>query len=188
MGKVTTFKIIPANDRKDNGATVVWGGNATTTGYTPAVTNVPDTLVTTHKPGPHGSKVPGPESAVKIAHGTDTKGTFKPYAAGDFATMQAGEYLIRLYSHYIAGVANTLLSSPANLSGFYRGIHRKENRRHTKILSWDYATGAATKGTPVNIQFGDDHASRPTMAIPGELSYAFAPLPVNDDYQPRTQW
>lgn len=184
-------KVIPANTVKNRGGTVVWGGNAVTTAsFTgPAVTNVPGTDVTARNSGPHANLVPKPQSGADIAAGVDTSGTFQPIAAGDFASMVAGDYIMRGYSNYIAGVANTLLKSPANLGAIHPSIHLEESRRYTKIQSWDYATGVATKGLPLDWSFGTDAEAHPTAALPGELAYMVTgAVPTTDEYPARTQW
>jgi hypothetical protein len=195
-----------ANEFKDNGATVVWGGNAdTTTGLTPAVTNVPDTVVTTDPGYVTRQRVPNPQTDAEIAAGSDTSGTYKPLSAGTFAVMAAGTYIIKAGSQdQIAGTTVAALRSPANVIATYRkhGIRSRYLIRTIIISGWSYTTGAATitsadaqmasgiDGTIyTNLRLIDHEASAeqsPTLAIPGELAYALGDGPQTDEYQART--
>jgi hypothetical protein len=71
---------------------------------------------------------------------------------------------------YIAGTASIFMNSGAADFG-RRSIHSKTNRRTVHITSWNYETGAATKGADTDDSFGADHAATPTRAIPGEFQY-----------------
>lgn len=204
MAKVTFGKAISANDYKDNGATVIWGGAADTTGLTPAVTNVPDTVVTTDAGHFTGQRVPNPEGDAAIAAGTDTSGTYKPLSAGTFAIMAAGNYIIKGGNQdQIAGTTVSNLRTPGNVIATYRkyAVRSRSQVRTIIISSWNYATGAATISsdgstadtvasadgwdTYANYRLADDAAS-PTLAVPGELCYALGDGPQTDEYQART--
>jgi hypothetical protein len=197
-----------ANDFKDNGATVVWGGDAdTTTGLTPAVTNVPDTVVTTDPGYVTRQRVPLPQTDAEIAAGSDTSGTYKPLSAGTFAIMAAGVYVIKAGpDRVLATVSNTGIGKAANPIAKYRkySIRSRYNIRTIIISDWSYKTGAATKTqdgstadavrgadgtTYTNLRLADDEASSatsPTLAVPGELAYNIGTDPVTDEYQART--
>jgi len=187
-------KAVTGSTYKNNGATVVYGGNATTTGTTingPNVSNVPFTGVVARQTAtPYGSKVPNPQSNAEIAAGTDTSATFQPIAAGNFATMDLTSYLMRGSSAQVtlAGVANTLLNSTAR-RGRHRSINYKESDRCIHISGWDYATGTATITSVESVSFGNDHAARPTQAVPGEWQYLVSGnTPTQANYPARTQW
>ncbi len=209
MAKVTLGKAVSGNNYKDNGATVVWGGAATTTGLTPGVTNVPDVVVTTQVGYATRQRVPLPETDSTIAAGTDTAPTYKPLSAGTFAIMAAGVYIIKAGpDRLIAGVVNADIGKPSNPIATYRkhAVRSRYQIRTIKISSWNYATGAATItsdgstadtvasadgwNTYANYRLADDAASSatsPTLAVPGELTYRTgAPAPVTDEYQART--
>jgi hypothetical protein len=106
--------------------------------------------------------------------------------------MVPGRYIMRKNTSYVNGVANTLLTSCASDVGIRRSIPKLETTRvygSGYLTSWDYETGAITKGANAGqlAAFGNDHAARPTDAVPGELVYKTgAKLPVEDDYKPRT--
>lgn len=197
-------KAIKANDwKKENGGTVVWGGNADTTNG--PITNAPDTTVTTRSNNAtFGSKVQDPETDATIAAGTDTAPTYKPLSAGNFATMAAGYYIIKAGSQdQIAGTTVSGLRKAANPMPGYRkkAVRARYNIRTIVISSWNYATGAATISsdgstadtveaadgtTPASYRAADD-AADPTMSVPGELCYIEdGKSPTTDEYQERT--
>ena len=116
-------------------------------------------------------------------------GTLKAVSAGTFERpMVSGQYVM-MRQGYVGGAASTFLNSGAADFG-RRSINVKTNRRSYHITSWNYVTGAATKGADTNDTFNDDHAATPTRAIPGELTYAHHGLaksgalaiPLNADY------
>ena len=188
-------KVLTANPFRNNGAVVVKGGNANLTGTTvngPNVTAAPFADVVARAPAtPYGSQVPKPQSGAEIAAGVDTAGTFQPIAAGNFATMDLTSWLIRGGSAQVtlAGVANTLLNSPAAQRGRKHSIHRKETDRCIHITSWDYATGVATISSVELVSFGDDHAARPSQTTPGELVYLVSgAVPTQANYATKTLW
>jgi hypothetical protein len=188
-------RVIAANAYKNNGATVVKGGAADTTGTTvngPNATNVPySAVVTRPAASPWGSKVQNPETDATIAAGTDTAATYKPLSAGNFATQSTTSWLMRGAGAMstLAGVANTILNCPAAYRGRKHSIHRNESRRTIQISSWDYATGAATISSVTEDSFGEDHAARPTQDIPGEMVYLVSGnVPTQHDYAARKLW
>lgn len=92
----------------------------------------------------------------------------------------------------LAGSANDfLLSGSADSSDTY--IHRSEGRTSRLLTTairngyWNQFTGEFSPAVSGSVDdFGQDHASRPTLDIPGELTYkTSAPNPVNDDYNAR---
>lgn len=117
-------------------------------------------------------------------------GTYKPYSAGTFAYVQQADTWIALKTGTkISGVTTSRLQSGATDVSLFRAIPRTESTRRLQITSWSYTTHAATKGgsTGGSSSFGQDHAARPSNAIPGELVYQYgAPTPKQDDYKPRT--
>lgn len=188
-------RVIAANAFKNNGGTVVMGGNADTTGTTvngPNASNVPFQDVVTRTSGtPHGSKVQNPQTDAEIAAGTDTAATYKPLSAGVFAGQSTTSWLMRGAGAMdtLAGVANTILNCPAAQRGRKHSIHRNESRRTIQISSWDYASGAATISSVSNDSFGQDHAARPTQDIPGEMVYLVSGnVPTQHDYAARKLW
>ena len=108
--------------------------------------------------------------------------------------MVAGRYIMKKNTAYVNGTASTLLTSCASDVGGGGPVNPAylETTRALgsgAITSWDYETGAITKGANAGavVSFGADHAARETDAEPGELQYKTgAKLPVEDDYKPRT--
>jgi hypothetical protein len=168
---------------RNNGATVPRGGAIVSGG---PVTSAPDNLT-------QGYTSKGVGGTSVISQTGSNIGTQKAVTANAFArTMVAGQFVMMRYG-YIAGSATNFLNSGAADFG-RRAINYKENRRSYHITSWDYETGVATKGAPTNDDFGQDHAARPTRAIPGEFTFtdrgiatsgALA-VPLNDDYDAKT--
>jgi hypothetical protein len=97
------------------------------------------------------------------------------------------------YTTTLAGSANTFLRSGASDSSDTT-IHRIESIRTrrftTAIRNGTYNVYTNTFSTPVSgslDSFGTDDASRPTLAVPGELTYKTgAKIPVNDEYAKKT--
>lgn len=157
---------VPVN----NGATVVYGGNVDGSN---TVTNAPGLTHIGYRSGVSGT-VPG-ESA--------DLGTTTAKGAGTFAyLMQAGKFIGKRMSTEINGVANTVLISGGGYKGTRSAIHYLETTRALGVNSWDYVTGAITKGGTAGdeVNYIDpavaggataaaDGAARPTRAIPGEL-------------------
>jgi hypothetical protein len=154
-------KAVSGNDYVNNGATVVAGGNI---GANAPVTNVPTTAQVLGWSGVgHGSSV---------ASG-DYTGAMKVLAAGNFALMTAGAYVIRRNCSALAGVSNTSLQSGGNAAGAHHSIHFNTTRSTVMIEYWIYESGTPVyeSTNPSGCDFGGDHATTPTLALPGELAY-----------------
>lgn len=150
---------IAANPQRDNGATVLFGGNITGTG---AVTNAPNQAIL----GAGRRAQPKP---VQSAH----TGAVISNAAGTFAVLAAGHYVVKggNVTTQLAGIAYRGLRGGGNQNQI-RGIHTLWTRSTVLIDSWDYATGAATfnGGNPSSDDFDIDSAfAEPTRALPGNL-------------------
>lgn len=145
---------------RNNGAVVPRGG-AITTGS--PVTSAPDNLT-------QGYTSRGVGGTTVLSKTGANIGTQKAVSAGTFQrNMFAGQYVMYRYG-FVGGSASTFLNSGAADFG-RRAIHVKTNRRSYHITSWNYVTGAATKGADTDDNLGDDHAATPTRAIPGEFVY-----------------
>jgi hypothetical protein len=179
---------------KNKGGTVKKAGAAnTTTGPITKTRTLMQDAVTT----PYGTNVALSSGA---AYSSGNLGTFN--AKTTFAYQQAkGSYLMKRYTQKVNGVADTYLTSGASSSSErMRAIPSLEAARSLGSgvsTSWDYETGAITKGTgagesrsfvnPIGGGASLDSAARPTNAVPGELTYKTgAKLPVNNDYKPKT--
>lgn len=161
---------------KNNSGVVVYGGNTTRTDF--AVKN---------STGDNNTRVNG--TGPKITNGS---GLNKALSAGTFAVMTAGLYVIRKITTTLAGVANTSILSGASDFGHRLPIAFKESQRTTFLsgLSWAANPGklptyTLTKSN-LNTSYGNDNAARPTLAIPGELTYIVGKTPINDDYKAKT--
>lgn len=160
---------------KNNGTTVLGGGNAVTTGRLPNVTknvSILANLTNDHRYGSHPVLAVSPTSSGNL-------GTIKAVSAGTFGKQTSGQYMARLLGTKIAGVNTSVLKSGASDFGVRKPIPRLEKTQYVGITSWDYVTGRATfsvnKG--VSESFGTDNAARPTNAVPGKLVF-FTGKPV----------
>lgn len=170
--------------KRNNGGTVVFGGDIDANG---PILSAPDTSILTYHSGVHGTRV--------ASSATANIGTRKPYAAGTFAyTMVPGKFVGMRYSDQtVSGVSKATLETGTGDFGIKRSINRIENTYRYHITAWDYVTGAATKGGNAgdSVSFGNDHAARPTRAVPGELVYTDTHMtkgtvPTQADYDEKT--
>lgn len=174
-------KIVNANPYKNDGATVLLGGNAVTTGQRPNIsynltlqTNAYDTQY-----GSHPVLAVSPNSSGNL-------GTTKILSGGVFGKLTEGNYTIRGLPTTLAGaVSSSVLVSGASDWGVRKPIPKLETTRALGVNSWDYVTGAITKGGTAgdSVSFGNDTAARPTNAVPGKLVYFTGnPVPVSANY------
>ncbi len=110
---------------------------------------------------------------------TTTEGFYKPFS-GDFSKMTARRYIGTTIGTHIAGTASSLMRTTA--SDYFRVPYGRAfgNRRYN-VTSWNYLTGAATKGANAGdlVKYHDISGNVdtlaaepfPTRAIPGELVY-----------------
>jgi hypothetical protein len=170
---------ISGNRYKNNGGTLLNGGNHT------------EGLVITKSPKDiarnlgYGGKIVLAVSAATSGH----LGTYKPYSAGTFAYVQQPDTWIAIRTGTkISGVTTSRLQSGATDVSLFRAIPKTESCRRLNITSWSYTTHAATKGGSAGdlSSFGQDHAARPTNAIPGELVFFVGNSAVQYDYKPKT--
>lgn len=168
---------------RNNGAVVPRGGAIVSGG---PVTSAPDNLT-------QGFTSKGVGGTTVLSKTGANIGTLKAVSANGFArTMTPGHFVMMRYG-FIAGAASGFLNSGAADFG-RRSIHGKTNRRSYHITSWNYLTGAATKGADTDDDMGSDHAAIPTRAIPGELTFTdrgiarsgSLAVPLNDDYDAKT--
>lgn len=133
-----------------------------------------------------------------------------PKTGGNFATMTAGQYIMRRggsNTHYLAGVADTNLRSGASDYGIRRSINSRiivrgpltatairHNQWSTFSGAWITAPTDSTNGlgSVAGLATGGvDQAVTPTGLIPGELVYMAGNsstilVPKQDDYKVRT--
>lgn len=190
---MATTTAISGQPQKNNGGTVLQAGN------TDSSVVIDLSLSSNASTTPNGSKV--------IQSATSNIGTMKPISGGNFAnTMTSGKFIVRgLTGQSIAGVALSGIGNikiAAEQNGNY-SIKRWSQYERLHITSWDYVTGAATKGgsagdatyfaavdgSTVNsnaLSKAADDAANPTKAVPGELVYmTTGVLPTQDEYEAR---
>ena len=182
---------------RNNGATIVYGGNIDNSG---TVTNAPSTTIfgksKTHK----GHNLPVQRTGANI--GTQT--ALLP--GGTFAFNMVGGRVIgkRMTTIINERQVNTILLSgssfgnnPAGARGRRPSIHYVETTRALGVNTWNYVTGDISKGgtagnavayiDPVGGGNAADSAARPTKAIPGELIlHHGGSTPLQDDYNAKT--
>jgi hypothetical protein len=174
---MSTQKIIEANVQNSNTIVVLNGGNISANGPVTVAPGI-DYMGFDSKGQPYvaeGDKTSFGISEVNAAGNWDVDGSEDLIAKGGGVTSQ------------LAGVSyNGLKSGGVNMQ---RQVNKRESVKTVHILSWDYATGAATYGTPAvtTDALGNDDAARMTRAIPGEFVYiANGKTPVNDTYDAKT--
>ncbi len=150
---------ISANPQRDNGATVLMGGNIDSSA---TVTSAPDMAIT------GAGRKPQPKP-VKSAY----VGTTHSVALGTFATLAAGHYVMKggNVTTQLAGIAYRGLRGAGNQNQI-RGLHTLWTRNTVLIDSWNYATGAATfnGGNPSADDFDINGSwQTPTRALPGNV-------------------
>lgn len=140
----------------------------------------------------HGSKVIKPSDVLNKGGPTGI------LAAGNFASMTEGSYVMKRVTTSLAGVSNTFLRSGASDTSSRRSIHKVETVRTWLTASsiragdWNIFTGSfssAVSTSEDSSDFGVDDAAVPSGAVPGELVYHYgsgAPLMAN--YPSRTIW
>lgn len=144
---------------RNNGATVVYGGNVDNSN---TVTNAPGIDHVGFRSGISGN-------APVLS---STLGTHKPFSAGTFAyQMEEGKFVGKRLGEELSGVANDVLLSGGGYKGTRSAIHWLTTTRALGVNSWDYVTGAITKGGTAGdeISFGNDVAATPSRAVPGRL-------------------
>jgi len=176
---MSTTNCIAGNDVKNNGATVMLGGNAKTTERNAPVTNVAGMSVM----GAGRQDQPGPVYEVdNVKANTD--------AGSTFATLAPGAYIVKglNITTTLANVANDTLTSGGTQKTTV-SIHEHNSRRTVLIDSWNYVTGDPTynASNPSNDSFGSDVAAAPSRAIPGYLVYAIGEnVPTATAYEAKT--
>ena len=185
---------ISGSTTRNNGATVLGGGNIDTS--TNTVSSAPSlkSFLDNH------SHVVG--SRVLASTGTKWKpGITSSKSGGSMAyqpTKEDPQFLIRHVASKVNNSSNTVLYSGASDKAGRRAINHLAKNHRYHITSINYVTGIATKGGSAGnvfnyVQAGDgstaatDDAANPSRAIPGELVYMYGALtPKQDDYKAKT--
>lgn len=168
-----TIKCVSANAVKDNGATVMWGGNVPSDSK--VVTNVIGRTTVGFHPF-YGSNV-----------GT-ISGFNKPSSATPFNVMTVGKYVVIRMCTQLNSVANTILNFGAGefvkvQNAFYRTTVR--TRRLVLTGGWNYVTGRPIAATDaIDTINGETFPSRST---PGRIVFMQGPkLARTTSYSART--
>ncbi len=185
---------ISGSTTRNNGATVLGGGNIDTS--TNTVSSAPSlkSFLDNH------SHVVG--SRVLASTGTKWKsGITTGKGSGTLAyqpTKEDPQFLIRHVASKVNNISNTVLYNGASDKAGRRAINHLVKNHRYDITSIDYKTGIATKGGSAGDAFNyvqaddgttaaTDDAATPTRAIPGELVYMHGALtPKQDDYKAKT--
>jgi hypothetical protein len=123
----------------------------------------------------------------------DGTNTDKALSAGTFSYSNQNPVAKRL-TNTLSGVNNSYLQSGASVPGNVRSIHKLEVLRTRKLTTairagdWNIYSGQwATEPSVVVDTLVSDDAASPSRNMPGELVYKTgAPVPVQDDYKPKT--
>lgn len=180
---------VSGNAYKNNGGTMKKAGSADVSAGQPVTKS--RTLMDDAVAISYGSKVALSSGSTGSSGNV---GTFKALTSGTFAyNMVADRYIMKKRTHYVNGVASTLLTSCASESAErYRNPSYLESTRtygSGVSATYDIYSGTLTKGGNYggSSSFGQDHAARPTNAVPGELTYKTGKAgAIQDDYKPRT--
>lgn len=182
-------KVITGNVYHHNGGVILQAGNSDGV-------NVTDSLTLAENAYREGaSKNNGPTKAVSPGS-SGNLGNLAVFSSRPFAQMEAGEYVAKVIGDRIAQSDDTTLRSgaadwgtrvPYNVA---RGYERYDN------TSWDYVTGALTKGGSAGSQINYidpigggavSYEPYPTFAVPGELVFMDGDVvPTQADYAAKT--
>ena len=186
--KMASTKAISGNNKQNDSSTIFHGGNVAADSKVNVLT-IAETTTNT----PFGSKV---HKSFDVADSGNI-GAIKALDAGVFSSYEEGEYTAKVIGTRVAQTTNNLLRSGSSDYGQNRdGLHYARGNYRYDITSWDYVTGAATKGgsAGVLVTYWDPATGttqamepKPTTAVPGELVYMYGSLvPSQDDYKPRS--
>jgi hypothetical protein len=193
--KISTSSTLNSNDfsaANNNDGTIKHGGNIASSRFTNL--NIGKT---SHQ---NLAYVPGSGDDVNPINAT-------AFAAGRFADMAAGEYVMRRTADELAGQSNTKLASGGSDFGQRKSPPGKVETIKTVATAkairegkWNPVTGTFDAGAPETNTSGGwsmkgnvaatgdtDGAANDSIAQPGELVYRTgAPTPKVDHYKPRT--
>ncbi len=181
------FRAAKGSGVKNNGGTVLYGGNINTT-----LNNVTQALgltVVGFRSGANGSIL---SPAFVPTAGTYGIRCTTNAVSGDYGKMTAGKYIMIRFTSQIAGTASSLLNSGAADFGRlpYPGNVSDRIRTQRILLNggWNYVTGKLALGFGRN-DFGDvlTHESFPTRAVPGRILYRTSGVSfTSQNYQAKT--
>jgi len=179
---------IGGNPTRNNGATIMGAGNIDSSTTVTNNQTLLNNAFHVYDTGPFLAVSPDSSSNI---------GTTKALSAGVFAQMETGQYVGKIIGTRIAQTDDTFLrSGAAESNGGRRMLNYSTGYRQLDHTSWDYVSGAVTKGgskgTKITFIDGADGTTQaqepfPTNAVPGNLTYRIgASLPTDDNYKART--
>ena len=179
---MATTKAVAGSTQKNNGSTILNGGTTS---------NPANNILTFAQ----NTVTPKPKGVVQAVSALESGnlGTLKAVSGGNFSHQTAGEYTGMIIGTKIAGVTNNVLKSPASDKGSRKALHYGRGNNRYDVTTYNYFTGAATKGGNAGVAFTywDPVAGtaiavepKPTSSIPGELTYMVNGVtPTQDDYK-----
>lgn len=182
---MATTKPISGNVQRNNGGTVINAGNLGSNGViTRNLTLLED--VQTEKGGLYQAVSPVDSGNL---------GTLKAKTGNPFDYQHDG-YIVVGHTSTVGGAAQTALQGGASdFNVGKQGLHFSNGNNRYDISSWDYVTGAATKGGNAgdSVTFYDPENKTsiarepyPTNAVPGEFTTMVTGLtPTKNDYPAR---
>lgn len=176
---MSTQKVISANSENNNGSTVLYAGNVTNTNV--VTRNVTFSENNKRLEDVYGSKVIQASSPTSSGN----LGTFKPYTAGVFSSLEAGKYVAKIIGDRISQVDNTLLVSGSSDKSHNRAVNKAEDNRRYDVTDWSYVSGTATLGGNEGalMAFGNDNEARVNESSAGGFVYSGpAKSPTRVDY------
>lgn len=155
---------------KNNGGTLFYGGTVAAT--SPITVSMGITSLGFRS----GVSEPKP-----ILEGSENVGTSKPYSAGNFANMVAGQYILFGYSKQVAGQANNAIAIGGSMGfkisqnyalSYVRTSHYVLTAVNGTQSGWNYVTGQPIT-VPVSISQDtvNSDAYKGTYLIPGRISF-----------------
>lgn len=201
----TGFNLMNAGKAsRNNGATVLYGGNINSQGLptlVPSVTNAPSPIIMDWHSGINGAIV-----VSGVVHGnTSAFGggvQVSPCRSdGTFAKMKPLAWIMYRAGTTVAGIpatnfqSNFLNTATADTHRMSVHLMTKFRTQHYVQTGWSYVTGRPLNTVPVTQDnFGNDVAATPTRAIPGFLVYySYGParrqtlsIPTTQNYIPKT--
>lgn len=128
----------------------------------------------------------------RVIDGNDTD---KALDAGTFS-YDNQKPIAKRVTEELSDVENTFLQSGAAVPENVRSIHKLETlrtRRYTTAIregQFNIYTGKFDPAVTVAVDaLENDDAATPSRSVPGELVYkTSAPVPVMDEYKPKTNW
>lgn len=186
MPKVAvTAKPVSSKPINNSGAVVVMGGNISANSF---VTSAPYATIVNQHPNFVGAVIPHVLVQNDLTNKTPSLhncGRWQPLSGGSYAKMNAGQYVIRRYTNFLAGLASNILNSGCSDFAGRQSIHRQIRDRYHVMYQINIGFGdplAQLGGTNTDTFSYDDNVTvwaldkegAVTRAVPGYLVYRVA--------------